>query len=142
MGMDRKKYDQLRSLVALFVSVIVAVAVIGDSYVLVLVGIVTGMICMVLVRRQIKIGTDEREETVRAKAAQLTYAIFTSTIGIGAVLLLIPYQKLSPVFAKGEFAYLESLGLVLAYLTLFLIAIYALAHQYLNRQYGGSGHDE
>lgn len=137
MCMDRKKYNQLRVLIAFFVLAIVGLAVVQDSYLLSASGVVTGMIFMVLVRSKVKIKIDEREKTVREKAAQLTYAIFAPTLGIGAFLLLIPYQKLSPVFAKGEFVYLESLGMILAYLTLFLIAIYAISYHYLNRKYGG-----
>jgi len=57
-------------------------------------------------------------------------------------LLLVPYKKLSSVFAKGEFVYLESLGMILAYLTLFLIALYAIAYHGFNRKLGGGGDEK
>ena len=53
----------------------------------------------------------------------MAFAIFTPTIGLGSFLLLVPYKKLSSVFAKGEFVYLESLGMILAYLTLFCCVV-------------------
>jgi uncharacterized membrane protein len=140
--MSRKKYLQLRMVIFLFVFAIVALAVTHNSYLLSIAGIVTGMIFMIFARSKAKIRIDEREKTIREKAAHLTYAIFAPTIGISAFLLLIPYQDLSPVFAKGEFAYPESIGMIFAYLTLFLIAIYAISYHFLNRRYGGAGDEE
>jgi len=140
--MDRKKYNQLRIVVALFVFAIVALAVTNNSYLLSAVGVITGMVFMILVRSKAKIKVDEREATVQEKATRMTYAIFAPTIGIGAFLLLIPSYSGISVFAKGEFVYLESLGMIFAYLTLFLISIYAISYYFLNRKYGGSNDEE
>lgn len=139
--MTIKRYRQIRVLVALFVMFIVSLATSQSSYLLAAVGVLTGMLFMILARSKTKITIDEREKTVREKAAQLTYAIFTPIIGLGAFMLLIPYQDLSPVFANGEFAYLQSIGMVLAYLTLFLIAVYALAYHFINRKLGGGSEE-
>ncbi len=140
--MDRKKYNQIRVIVTLFVSAIVALAVTHHSYLLSIAGVLTGMVFMALARSKAKIKVDEREAAIQEKAARLTYAIFAPTIGIGAFLLLVPSYSGLDVFAKGEFAYLESLGMVFAYLTLFLIAIYAISYHFLNRKYGGIGDEE
>lgn len=140
--MNRKKYNQLRVVVTIFVSAIVSLAAAQGSYLLAFMGVATGLIFMTFVRLKAKIRIDEREEAIREKAAQLTYAIFAPTIGIGAFLLLIPYQKISPVFAKGEFVYPESLGTIFAYLALFLIATYAISYHFLNRKFGGGGNEE
>ena len=88
-------------------------------------GVITGIVFMRIVRAKSNIRVDEREVTLREKAANLTYAIFTPTIGLSAFFLLL--------LARGEFYYLESLGLILAYLTLFIIGLYALTYLYLNR---------
>jgi uncharacterized membrane protein len=140
--MNRKKYNQLRLIVAFFVSTIVALAVIRDSYLLATAGVLTGMIFMILARSKAKIRTDEREAAIQEKAARMTYAIFAPTIGIGAFLLLLPSKSGFSVFSKGEFAYLESLGMVFAYLTLFLIALYAISYHFFNKKYGGGGDEE
>lgn len=140
--MDRKKYKQLRVVVALFVSAIVALAVIGNSYLLSIAGVLTGIVFMALVRAKAKIRTDEREATIQEKAARMTYAIFAPVIGIAAFLLLLPSKSGISVFSKGEWLYVESLGMVFAYLTLFLIAIYAISYHFLNRKYGGGGDEE
>jgi uncharacterized membrane protein len=140
--MNIKRYNQIRAAIGLFVGAIVSISVTQNSYLLAVIGVFTGMLFLILVRSKTKIVVDEREKTIREKAAQLTYAIFAPTIGIGAFLLILPYKDISPVFAKGEFTYLESLGMVLSYLTLFLIAIYAISYHYLHRKYGGSGDEE
>lgn len=140
--MNIKTYRQIRIAVAFFVAAITSIAVTQDSYLLALVGILTGMLFMTLARAKTKIRVDERERIIGEKAARLAYAIFTPTIGIGSFLLLLPTHSGFSVFEKGEFAYLESLGMILAYLTLFLIAIYAISYHYLNRKYGGGGNEE
>ena len=136
--MNSKKYRQLRAISVFFVSMVVAMAVLMDSYILACTGVITGMVFLVFVRSQAKFTLDEREQTIREKAAQLTYAIFAPTIGIGAFLLLFPSYSGLSVFSRGEFVYLESLGMVFAYLTLFLLVIYAISYFFLNKKYGGS----
>lgn len=140
--MNSKRYRQFRAAATLFVAGIVAVSVLLDAYFLAFIGVVTGMLFLILVRSKAKIKIDEREKTVREKAAQMTYAIFAPTIGIGAFLLLIPSYSGLAVFSKGEFAYLESLGLILAYLTLFLMAIYAISYYFINKKFGGGGSEK
>ena len=140
--MDRKKYKQLRAVVTLFVSAIVGVAVVRDSYLLAMAGILTGLVFMILVRSRTKIKTDERESTIQEKAARMTYAIFAPTLGIGAFLLLLPSKGGISVFRNGEWLYIESLGMVFAYLTLFLIALYAISYHFFNRKFGGAGNEE
>jgi len=140
--MDRKKYKQLRVIVTFFVSAIVSLAVIRDGYLLAATGILTGMVFMVLVRAKAKIRTDERESTVQEKAARMTYAIFAPTIGIAAFLLLLPSKGGISVFSKGEWLFVESLGMIFAYLTLFLITIYAISYHFFNKKFGGGGNEE
>lgn len=140
--MDRKKYKQLRVIVTFFVSAIVGLAVIRESYLLVVAGVMTGMAFMILVRVKAKIRIDEREATVQEKAARMTYAIFAPTIGIAAFLLLLPSKGGFDVFSKGEWLFTESLGMVFAYLTLFLIAVYAISYHFFNKKYGGGGNEE
>lgn len=135
--MDRKKYNQIRVVIVLFISALVSIAAVRGSYLLATIGVFTGMIFMAFVRAQAKIKTDEREVLIREKAANLAYAIFAPTIGIGAFLLLVPSQSGLSVFSRGEFAYLDSLGMIFAYLTLFLIAIYSISYHFLNKKYGG-----
>ncbi len=140
--MDRKKYRQMRVATAFFVGMIVSVAVARDSYLLAVAGVATGMVFMALVRSKAKIRTDERELTIQEKAAKLTYFIFAPTLGIAAFLMLLPTKGGIFVFNKGEWLFIESLGMVFGYLTLFLITIYAFSYHFFNRKYGGGGDEE
>ncbi len=97
-------------------------------------GVLTGMMFMILVRSKIKITVDERERTIREKAAQLTYAISTPMLGIGALILTLMPKDVS--------ADLQILGIILSYLTLFLIALYSVSFYFLNKKYGGSRDEE
>lgn len=140
--MNIKRYRQVRAAVAVFVGIIVSIAVRQNSYILATAGVVAGMLFLTLVRSKTKIIIDEREKTVREKAAQMTYAIFTPTIGIGAFLLLFPSYSGLSLFSKGEFLYTESLGMVFAYLTLFLISVYSISFYFLNKKYTGQDDEE
>jgi hypothetical protein len=42
------------------------------------------------------------------------------------------------VFSKGEWQFTDALGIIFAYLTLFLITVYSLAYYFFNRQSGGA----
>jgi uncharacterized membrane protein len=117
-------------------------SVVRDSYLLSIAGVLTGMIFLALVRSKAKIKIDEREKAVQEKAANMTYAIFAPTLGIGAFLLMFPSISKLSVFANGEFVYIESLGMIFAYLTLFLITIYAISYHFFNKSYGVDSNEE
>ena len=94
----------------------------------------SGMIFMALARSKAGIMVDERERIIREKAARTLYTIFAPTIGLGALLLLM--------IARNELFYLEFVGVILAYLTLFLIVLYAISYSFFNREYGGEDDEE
>lgn len=139
--MTNKTYRQIRSAVALFVGAIVGLAVIQNSYLLAGVGVLTGMIFLSLARSKAKITIDEREAVVRAQAANITYAIFAPTLGVSAFLLYL-FSSAQLEVVQQRFYYLESLGMILAYLTLFLIVLYSISYFFINRKYGGNDLDE
>jgi len=140
--MNIKKYRQARMIAILFIISIIIVSILLNNYLLATIGLLTGMLFLSVVRLKTKTTIDEREQAVREKAANTAYAIFAPTIGIGAFLLLVPSYSGLSVFSKGEFLFLESLGIIFAYLTLFLIAIYAISYFFLNRKYGGGRHEK
>lgn len=140
--MTEKKYKQVRVVAVFVVAAIVSVAVLKDSYLLAGAGVITGMLLLSVVKHGAKIITDEREVSIREKAANLTYGIFAPVLGIGSFFLLLPSNSGLAVFSKGEFIFLESLGMVFAYLTLFLIAVYSISYFYLNRKFGGGKNDQ
>lgn len=132
--MDTKRSKQFRVAALLFMGAVVAVAVWLNNYLLAGAGLLTGLLFLFVVPTNAPLAADEREQTIREKAAASTYAIYGGTIGAGAVILLLG--------AGRGFVYLEALGLVFAYLTLFLIALYAVSYRFYNRKYGGGAHEE
>ncbi|MFA5135989.1 MAG: DUF2178 domain-containing protein [Patescibacteria group bacterium] len=136
--MHEKKYKQIQAATTFFIGAIIALATVRDSYILAVSAVITGMVFMIVVRSKIKMRTDEREATIQEKAARTTYAVFTPTIAITAFFLLLPSKSGFHVFSKGEWLYIESLGMIFAYLTLFVIAIYSLSYHFFNRKYGGN----
>jgi len=129
INMDIKKYRQIRVIITLFVSVTVSISTIQNNLTLAIAGVITGMLFLSLVRAKTKIVIDEREKTIREKAAQMAYAIFAPTIGLGALIMIILGKNSVYIFALGQ---------IFAYLTLFFIAVYAISYYFLNRKYGGS----
>lgn len=132
--MNYKVYKKFRIGVALFIGVTVSIAVSRNSTLLAFAAIVTGLLFILLIRSKVKITIDERERSVREKAAQLTYAIITPTMGISSVVITF--------FAQGKYVYLESVGMVVSYLTLFILSTYALSYHFLNRKFGGNSDEE
>jgi len=57
--------------------------------------------------------------------------IFILSIGITTLVLLFPSFSNLSVFVRGEFAYLESIGIIFAFLTLFLIFIFSFLKVFL-----------
>jgi uncharacterized membrane protein len=132
--MDITKSRPVTAIVILFIGALVVVAVLLGLHLLAVVGVLTGMLFLSLFLAKAGTPVDEREQTIKEKAANATYAIFAPTIGIGAFILLL--------WARGEFLYLEALGIVFAYLTLFLITLYAISYHFFSRKYGGGGDEE
>lgn len=139
--MNIKKYKQTRAIVAIYVSILVSVSMSLNNLILAVFAVITGMIFLFFARSKTKIIIDEREKAIREKAAQMTYSIFVPTLGIGTFLLFFPSKSGLSVFSKGEFIYLESLGTVFAYLTLFILTIYSLSYHFVNRKYGGNNEE-
>lgn len=132
--MNTQQYRYVRVAVILFMAAVVAVSLWLNNHLLAAAGIVTGLLFLLLVRSRARILVDEREQSIREKAAAATYTIFAATIGVSAVILLL--------WSRRGFVYLEALGLLFAYLALFLIALYAISYQFFNRRYGGGGDEE
>lgn len=132
--MDKQRFKQLRLAAALFLVAVIAISLWLGNYLLAAAGVLTGLLFLAVMFANANPAVDEREQTIREKAAASTYAIYAGTIGASAVVLLLS--------ARGGSVYLEALGLVLAYLTLFLIVLYAISYQFFNRKYGGGGDEE
>lgn len=133
--MKEKRHIKWKRMVLAFVLVTIILGWINGIYILAVSGFGIGLVFWVVTKIK-NGGMDEREKSVREEAIKTAYSIFTPTIGIGSFLLLIFSSGILPT-TKEEFYYLQSLGIILAYLTLFLIVLYLIAYYFLNKKYGG-----
>lgn len=132
--MDRKTFKILKIIVSAFLVVLVSLALLRAQYALAVLAAISGLLFLTIVRSSGGLIVDEREQSVREKAAQMTYIIFAPTLGLSALGLL--------VLSHGSNFFLESLGVILAYLTLFLITLYSLSSFFIDRKFGGHGQEE
>lgn len=132
--MDEKSYQRLKPAVTVFLILLVCLAVLRAQYLLAAVGIVTGLIFLRFIGSPSKRFMDERERSIQEKAAQITYLIFAPTLGLSSLIMLLA--------ARDQYFFLESLGVIFAYLTILLISLYTISSYFLNRKYGGNGQEE
>lgn len=134
MFMTLKKYRQIKNFVLIFLSLIILISLSLKLFFLTSVSILTAVLFLSLVHSKNHKIFDEREVSLRQQATDFTYAIFLSTIAISSFLMLIPSFSGLSVFSRGEFLFLESLGIIFAYLTLFIIILYSLSYFFFSRQ--------
>jgi len=127
--MNRTHYKKISAYVAFFVAMLLSISIASGNQIMAALAAITGLLFATIWKLKAKIVVDEREKTVQEKAAQLTYAIFTPMLAIGAFLLLL--------LGKRE-AYLMAIGQVFAYLSLFLISLYSISVHFINKKLGGS----
>jgi len=132
--MDNKSLKILKIIVNAFLVVLVSLALLRAQYALAVLAAAAGLLFLTIVRSSDGLIVDEREQSVHEKAAQMTYIIFAPTLGLSALGLL--------VLSHGSNFFLESLGVILAYLTLFLISLYSLSSFFIDRKFGGHGQEE
>ncbi len=133
-AMDRITSKILKIIVSVFLSALIVLALMRAQHALAVLTAIAGLFFLTNVRSSSGPIMDEREQSVREKAAHLTYAIFAPTLGLSALGLLI--------LSHDSNFFLESLGVILAYLTLFLITLYSISSFFFDRKYGGHGQKE
>lgn len=132
--MNEKTFKSLKILVGAFLAALIFLALLRAQYALAVLTALAGLFFLTVVRSSSGLVVDEREQSVREKAAQLTYLIFAPTLGLSALGLL--------VLSHDSNYFLESLGVIFAYLTLFQITLYTLSSYFIDRKFGGDGQEE
>lgn len=70
--------------------------------------------------------TDERTEYITGKATTITYSIMSTTLAFVSLFL---------IFVAKNQPYLQSVGLILSYITLTMIGLFAILYRYyLNKE--------
>jgi uncharacterized membrane protein len=128
--MDYKLFKKMKVLTASFVSATVAIAVVYNNIILALAGVLIGMLFLFLVRKKTKVVlVDERIQNISGRAARLTYSILTVTVAFLSLIFIGGGRRL------GEPNY-EALGVILSYIALLSVALYALSYKYFSKKYG------
>ncbi len=130
--MNLKKYRQTKNLTLIFLALILLVSLSLKIFLLSGFSILTIILFISLISSKNQKIFDEREITLRQQATDFTFTVFLSTISIASFLMLIPSYSGLSVFSRGEFLFLETLGVIFAYLTILIIILYSLSYLFLN----------
>ena len=130
--MTLKKYRQTKNLVLAFLILILLVSFSLKLFLLTGFSLLTFILFLSLISSKNQKIFDEREVTLRQQATDFTFTIFLSTISIASFLMLIPSYSGLSVFSRGEFLFLETLGVIFAYLTISIIILYSLAYLFFS----------
>ena len=130
--MNLKKYRQTKNLTLIFLALILLVSLSLKIFLLSGFSILTIILFISLISSKNQKIFDEREITLRQQATDFTFTVFLSTISIASFLMLIPSYSGLSVFSRGEFLFLETLGVIFAYLTILIIILYILSYLFLN----------
>lgn len=127
--MSYRNFRIWKTLVVIFVSVLVGWSIVNDNALIPVPSIIVGMAVMHLLKRGVKeANLDERVFSVADKAAMLAFRVF----------ILLAAMAAATIFALDrETTDLEQVGFTLAFSICVLIVAYYLAFIYYNRKYGG-----
>jgi len=128
--MKYKAYKRWRSIVLLLVLVGMGVAIYFDLVVIGILAVGGGMVINSFFKSQVTDTVDdERLGMVSEKAARTSFVITLPIMGLTSVALLIA--------GEGPFYFLESLGIVLGYVTCVMVGVYLISWVFFNKQSGG-----
>jgi len=126
--MRRKDFKRIKLLISVFVLVVMIVAVFSYNIFLAVVGVLSGMLAVRILRIKSKQEiVDERVEKIGDKAARASFLIFTSILAVVSVLLVV---------VKKEHVYLQALGVLFSYMTSFMLVLYVLSYRYFEKEFG------
>lgn len=139
--MTIKKYHQLKKGVLFFLFITFCLSFLLKIYFLSVISLLTIILFVTLLHSKGRL-SDEREITVRRQATDFTFTILVSTLAISSFILLLPLSTGWSVFSQGEYLYVESIGTIFAYLSIFIIMLYSLVYFFFNRKSGGNDNEK
>jgi uncharacterized membrane protein len=127
--MGEREFRNIRLVTLGAVGLAMGMAVWMNNVVLGLLGVIVGLIFLTLVKRRVKaVVEDERSQLVGLKAARATYVVFAVVLMITS-LMLVGFGRWGTVPAT----YLTAQGIILSYLTIFLILLYSVFYGYFEQ---------
>ncbi|NMB56983.1 DUF2178 domain-containing protein [Candidatus Beckwithbacteria bacterium] len=127
--MKLKTYKYLKLLIVAFISISISLSINLNNFILAFSSIILGIFILKFLQAKVKdILIDERAKMIAGQAAVNTYMITTSVLGFTSFVLMF--------FGRRGSYFLESLGYVLSYLTIFIIFVYVVLFKYFSKKYG------
>jgi uncharacterized membrane protein len=130
--MDRKSYTIIRVLIGLIIGALVFVAVILQNLYLALFGVLAGLLFLFLAKKSLGQATeDERTVSVSGMASRSTYMIVTIFLAVLGLMTIFSSRNGGSYFE-------ESVGILLCYVAMLLVAVYSISYYYFNKKHGGN----
>lgn len=123
--MTLKKYNQIRLLLVVAISIIVSQSIIFQNYLIPIATLVISSLVLILLRHRVKeVVADERDYALASKSASWAIQIY-SWIAVIAMFILYAFKNLNPSY--------EPIVLTLAYSTCVLMLIHSLIFKFINK---------
>jgi len=107
-----------------------AISVYSGNILLGLIGVISGLIFLTFLKRITKQKVeDERTEQISLRAYKSTYLVLTSVLLISSILLITFGVK-----GRVEATYVTALGIILSYITIFIVLLYSLFFYYFSKK--------
>lgn len=123
--MTLKKYQQIKIVLVVIISIIFSQALIFNNFVIPIVVVVVSSLILMRLRRQIKeIVADERDFTIGGRSALLAIQIFSWTAAI-SMFVLYSLRETNPNY--------EPIATTLAFSTCLLMILYSVIFHFYNK---------
>jgi|GEM_PF-6302676 uncharacterized membrane protein len=126
--MKVKRFNQWRMAILMVVGVGFGLLMKFNLGILGLFLVVDGLILLSLLRIKVEDEIkDERLERLNEKAAAMSFMVLIPVVGMTAIAIFLG--------AKGQWSYLQSLGMVLGYVAVLGVTVHLISWWYLSRKY-------
>ena len=123
--MTLKKYQQIKLVIIVIISIIFSQAIIYQNYLIPLITLIISSLGLIWLRRQVKeVVADERDYSNAGKSVSLAIQIY-SWITVVAMFVLYSFKDLNPSY--------EPIAMTLAYSTCLLMVIYSFIYKFQNK---------
>jgi uncharacterized membrane protein len=123
--MTLKKYQQIKLVIIVIISVIFSQSIIYQNYLIPLTTLIISSLVLILLRRQVKeVVSDERDYATAGKSASWAIQIY-SWISVVAMFIFFAFRQVNPFY--------EPIAMTLAYSTCLLMVIYSFIFKFQNK---------
>jgi uncharacterized membrane protein len=126
--MDKKTYQNIRTMIVIIVASLVGSAVIMGNLLLAFITLLLGFLISYFIRKNVyEVAEDERTYHVAYKASRMAMLLFLTIITISGITILT---------LKNIFPELTQVGFTLANSACLLLLLYSLFYLYYNKKHG------